>query len=281
MHLHTDHTFRIGTHHQHQGLPCQDYARSGTLDTGGSYAIVSDGCSSGGNTDIGARLITLSMEQALRDGFGGSLELITQRMHGYLGATQRLLAVKDRDLLATLLTAVVHPSGVACVSLLGDGVIAYADDDVGDIFALKVEWADNMPFYPAYHGTLRDQFCAHHRENAAAVTVEEWRITPTPYQYKNRTRTYSAFSGMDGIIWCHDATRGPENDGHRSIGLFSDGVLQVDGYSWQEVVGALMTFKQARGSFARRRMNRFLLDAKKRGTGPFDDIAMAVIHLEK
>ncbi len=65
MSLKTDHTFQIGLQHLQTGKPCQDFALSGTIADDLVYAIVSDGCSSGGMTDIGARLMVLATKRAI------------------------------------------------------------------------------------------------------------------------------------------------------------------------------------------------------------------------
>ena len=93
-------------------------------------------------------------------------------------------------------------------------------------------------------------------------------------------RPYSVTQGMNGVT-VQVRSGGNENYSRtlQSVGLFSDGVEQVDGMETDEVIQQLMNFKSTSGQFATRRMNRFLSEAKKSGRGPIDDIAMAVIHL--
>ena len=66
MQFFTDEYFHIGRAHLGNGQPCQDYALSGQTEET-AWAIISDGCSSGGKTDIGARLITLTTAKALKN----------------------------------------------------------------------------------------------------------------------------------------------------------------------------------------------------------------------
>ena len=66
MRFHADCSFHIGAQHLRLGLPNQDYALAGNLDDR-AYVVVSDGCSSGGRTDIGARLVSLAAARALRE----------------------------------------------------------------------------------------------------------------------------------------------------------------------------------------------------------------------
>jgi hypothetical protein len=76
-------------------------------------------------------------------------------------------------------------------------------------------------------------------------------------------------------FWNYEATADISD-----IALFSDGVTQVDGMDWRDVVAELLSFKSTEGDFVKRRMNRFLKDCQKHGKGPVDDISMACIHID-
>ena len=58
------------------------------------------------------------------------------------------------------------------------------------------------------------------------------------------------------------------------VSAVSNGVTQVDGMDWRDVVAELLSFKSTEGDFVKRRMNRFLKDCQKHGKGPIDDIAI-------
>src|SRR3989344_1803041 len=90
----TDHYFHIGSAHYRNGKPCQDYALSGVYGPV-ACAVVSDGCSTGRHTDVGARVLTLSTLQAIRDhtkASGGALDTavvsITSRQQQILSTTR-------------------------------------------------------------------------------------------------------------------------------------------------------------------------------------------------
>ena len=63
--FYVDDYFHIGQMHLGSGKPCQDYSFSGIIDEG-AFAIVSDGCSTGRHTDVGARIIVLSTVNAIQ-----------------------------------------------------------------------------------------------------------------------------------------------------------------------------------------------------------------------
>lgn len=270
MELKTDHSFHIGEQHIRQGKPCQDYALSGTLPPGLAYAIVSDGCSSGGMTDIGARLLSLALKQGLKE---GTTTGIVDRTTAYLISMQRSLELDTRDMLATGLLAFADNHQLASVLVIGDGVVV-EKSIVGSLIATKYEWSDNTPFYLAYGSELRKQFL----DREPTLTRESWSITDAENWRLLATEDVSAHATMQkGCWWEYQPPYGPWN--LDSIALLSDGVLQVDGWPWQKVVWELMNFKSTSGQFVTRRMNRFLVETKKLGRGPIDDIAMAVIHL--
>lgn len=269
MKLNVDHAFHIGEQHLRQGKPNQDYALSGALENGLHYGIVSDGCSSGGETDIGARLVSLALKQALASGPSVS---IVDRAQVYLDSMQCTLHLANRDLLATGMLVMGHESQFVSTLVLGDGLVVEQSMH-GTLYVHKYEWSDNMPYYLAYALSGRSEFLA--RE--PVLTEEFWSISgPDDWQY-HRTVERSTFEATrEGTKWSHEPPRGPWD--LASIAIISDGALQVDNLPWQRVVWELMHFKSTNGRFAARRMNRFLSEAKTRGRGPLDDIAMAVIH---
>lgn len=279
----TDHSFHIGEQHLKSGKPCQDYALSGVLQSGAAYAIVSDGCSSGGQTDIGARLMALATKRALTElattlAFPSKAQVskVNALRDTYLESYRMALGLDHRDLLATCLWAVVD-EGHAFYHVSGDGVVVIRYRNCWRMETF--DWAKNMPYYPAYQlgGTVES-----YREALADVAE--------PF---TRTLTGSHGDGIDAIIadtftinqgmkgwsdWLEMANPtgpGPLTD----IALFTDGVAQIDGVDTFDAASRLTWFKSTNGQFAVRRMNRFLAETRKIGRGPFDDIAMAVIHL--
>ena len=123
----TDHIFNIGTQHLRGGKPCEDYAFSGNLGDA-AYAIVSDGCSCGDKTDIGARLICLSTAQVIEDVWSQSRDIdvrdqVMKRQTILFASAASHFGLTIRDMLATSVYAVLSESG-AIAHVCGDGVIA-------------------------------------------------------------------------------------------------------------------------------------------------------------
>ncbi len=276
MTLTTDHTFHIGEQHLRTGKPNQDYVMSGILSNGLAYAVVSDGCSSGGMTDIGSRLVTLATKRAIEKYAKPSTwihkdEAVTEvnlLRDIYLEVYRESLGLGYQDLLATCLWAVSDQDSVL-IHVTGDGVVGIQSEE--DLQLHHFEWNKNAPYYPAYKlGSLDKQFKQAHEDSA------------TPFVYTN--------GGAEEQIVCYDVNEGLaghtirlKKDGHKktSVGLFSDGVELVDNFTYEETVNQLMAFKSTNGQFAVRRMNRFLKEASSIGKGPMDDISYAVIHLSQ
>jgi hypothetical protein len=273
-----DHSFHIGEQHLKNGKPCQDYADSGMLSDSVAYAIVSDGCSSGGKTDIGSRLMVLATEQALREQFNPvvpRLNAIKDARDAYLRSWRDSLHLENKDLLATGLF-IAADTNQCVVNIAGDGVLVIKTD--GYIIAKKYEWRKNTPFYPAYNliPEQKESFVALHEKAAGALTIETWSLDADTTELNN-VETISVTEGVG-----EDSFIISEMNGLVDLAaVMSDGVLQVDGVDWKDVVQELVAFKSMSGQFAVRRMNRFLAQAKEAGRGPIDDIAYAVIQFPK
>lgn len=280
MQLRTDHSFHIGEQHLRTGKPCQDYALSGQLSDELAFAIVSDGCSSGGMTDIGSRLSCLATKQALLE----SVENETQEEEVVVKARDKntelfrvALGLEHRDMLATNLFAVASTDEVF-VHLTGDGVVALQYEN--ELRITEYDWQQNMPFYPAYRAAGEENSFRRAQSDRYEHAMQLRRYSPRTEEQPHRGMYVDHIElerGMHGISNVH--TNSSVYGRLLSVGIFSDGVAQVDGIPTDQVVQELMAFKSTNGQFATRRMNRFLTDAKKRGRGPLDDIAMAVINL--
>jgi hypothetical protein len=95
-----------------------------------------------------------------------------------------------------------------------------------------------------------------------------------------RDREPYARSHPLGEVCCRDSRISLILGSWDFVAVFSDGVTQVDGMDWRDVVAELMNFKSIEGDFVKRRMNRFLKDCRAHGKGPIDDISMACIHID-
>lgn len=283
MTLMTDHSFHIGEQHLRNGKPCQDYALSGKLSDDLAYAIVSDGCSSGGMTDIGARLMALATKQALLEhgtDIGTQVDVINAKRDAYLKTYCTTLGLDIRDLLATSMWAIAHKDWVFA-NVTGDGVVVIQHEDDHEVH--RFDWHKNMPYYPAYGiGDMDESFKDSMSDNPKPLTHINEGLAPVGMGgcRDGVLMGLSAEAGMGSISISAGHLPPEEFQGPiKSIALFSDGIEQIDQVGYDQAIQELMAFKSTKGKFAVRRMNRFLQETKKAGRGPIDDIAIAVIHL--
>jgi hypothetical protein len=280
--MHTDSYFAIGYSHLTGGKPCQDYATAALLPEGAAYAIVADGCSTGGQTDVGARILALSTAQAIREHWSttrttqevAAVERITLQQRMVATTAQSVLGCDSSDMLSTCLYAYLAPAG-GFVHIQGDGVVAWQHMD-GRITMTRLDWADNAPFYPVYANDGYAEFVRYHGGNVDAnrLTSETWEYRPDGSCEPTDNRDYTLGEGIRGTSLFLPA------DDLRVVAVFTDGVTQIESVDWKDAVVQLLSFKATRGAFAKRRMMRVVKDARQLGNGPLDDLAYAVIYVE-
>lgn len=275
--MNADSTLNIGSTHS----LCQDYviARDGSPGNRGPCVILSDGCSSSSDTDIGARLLVRAMDQTLAAQALSDMEdLHKQSAQIALGwASQIGLSAESVD--ATLLTA--HVSGddliVACS---GDGVIVLeSHSGVLDVF--EISSPSGYPFYPSYiHQPERlaelvdnDRCRKHVRhfrraaaggsfelidEAASDSLTEVLHLKASDYKYAAVTS-----DGIHSFFHTQQSTSGK----------------RVEAVSLAEILDLFWSFKNSQGAFVERRMKKFRKDAQAKGWQHGDDLSMGVIHL--
>lgn len=290
--LSADHHFSIGQEHVTSGKPCQDHSLS-VFDESMACAVISDGCSRGGETDMGARVLTFAAVAAIRAYHArrkdvayipgpnepGIVAEVGARQHLVLSTVRRALGLARNDMLATCGYAFVTNEG-GVIHLAGDGVIATRSRD-GTITMSKFDWG-KAPFYPQYReeaggvGYVRE----HGDLRTIALTEEQWTHTPgSEKQFLHAGDVaWTVEEGMKGITRL--LTRESINDELAAVAVFTDGVLRVDGVDWKDVVVELMDFKTTAGLFVKRRLNGALKTFRKCGKGPMDDVAYAVIFIK-
>ncbi len=278
-----DSTFLIGSAHVNSGSPCQDYAHvkiSETSDT--AYIALSDGCSSGGLTDVGARiLVHRYLNQAHREyllGRENSLSL-TKRDLNYLG-------LKLEDMLATLVTIAADQSRII-IRLHGDGVIVLLRKD-GTRSIHYLDWADNTPAYPIYFSNLGravsmpERFWNHHKSSDIPTYDNSAVFDKSQDQY-----AHLVFNGSDRIVGEYGYYSLYGTQDLAGVAIFSDGVSQVvnrhtgEKIPVSEVVDSCLAFKNTTGSFLKRRVRKQMADWKRDSFEPVDDFSCAVLLIEE
>lgn len=144
-----DHHFEIGS--THTDIPCQDYSYSGIIN-GVTYGIILDGCSSAKDSDVGARLLHLSVKNTLEKNHIPNVmtldaeefsRLVLQQLKYCVG----ILDVPEETLYATMII-VLNKDDKFRVIAFGDGVIVVRTKD--RIKQINFKYTNNAPNYIAY-----------------------------------------------------------------------------------------------------------------------------------
>lgn len=286
MTFNTDSHFVIGRYHIRQNKPCQDHALDCTQDSGKvGIAVVSDGCSSGRHTDIGARVITCSAIRELnKTWFSPHDHRTPQFMAGAIIDSmihsKSVLALDTDDMLATCGYALMDERG-GLIHLLGDGCVAIKYTD-GAIHCTTLDWQYNTPFYLVYD-ISSDQvdfknIHLSHENGEKAMKITDLLIFPDGGMYDIDERFMNLTDAIKGY------TRYPKDPQTiECIAIFSDGVQdfqkgESERIPVEKVVYEMMNFKNYIGEFVKRRISAQLKAFAKEDIHPGDDFSMAVIH---
>lgn len=305
--MNVDHFFTIGTDHQAQGRPCEDYALSGAFDGGAVFGVVADGCSGAhAHTDVGARAIAWAFKRALAvhgaasgQWFGPGFQQALKDcflLHQYAGSAS--------DYLATVAGFAATPDDAA-VYLQGDGAVAlrYAD---GTIRLIELAWWDNTPFYLNYqlHPELLRQFEQRFDDGVIEPLVQvttTLRMAGAVPPGRNHAADVLATAapgvppgGVQGLVTVQDAPvrerfaleqtyEGhvlrfkPRQEGIVALAVLTDGISQVGALPTPDVVLELMAFKNHQGEFVKRRLLKALKELRREDAVPRDDLGMAAV----
>ncbi len=285
--MNADSAFIIGATH----AVCQDYAVAGngwptrpamhsTLPAA-PYVILSDGCSSSPDTDIGARLLVKAAEQTLltfRPWASELAEMHTEAARCALTWAE-VTGIRPQALDATLLTA--HLLGDELIlGCSGDGVIVVESwSGVIDVYAIS--YLAGYPLYPSYlHQperllTLTEGVCAgkevsHYRCNEVEETLRLEDTTTSAsltevFTVKASDYKYAALLS-DGI---HSFFTRQQTETSKS----------AEAIPMEEILKELISFNSVRGAFVARRLRKFLMECQTKGGQHRDDLAIGALYL--
>ena len=280
--MNADSAFQLGSTH----AVCQDYAVAGACAATAPeavagapcrpYVILSDGCSSSPDTDVGARLLVKAAERLLRES-GGPHACGLAGLHAEAArlalSWAELLGLSPQAVDATLLTA--HLDGEELVvGCSGDGVVCLQTTG-GALDVYAVSYPCGYPVYPAYaHQPARLQALA----DAGRARKEVTRLRAVSAGERLRQADVSNGGGPTEVFAVGTA-------GYRFAALLSDGVQsffhagRAEAIPLESVLPELVSFKNTRGAFVGRRMKGFLKDCRQKGWRHADDLSLAALHL--
>lgn len=286
--MNADSAFQIGASH----AICQDYSLAGNCLPGKSsaksgaqvnpYVILSDGCSSSPDTDIGARLLVKAAEQTLlgldRSAASDPAEIHAEAARRALMWAE-LAGLHSQAVDATLLTA--HLQGDKLIlGCTGDGVMCL-QSAAGVLDVYSISYASNYPLYPSYTHQP-ERLLAWEEVERSRKEVKHFRCDSIEAPLRLRD-TWS--SDLPTEVFTLRASD------YKSVALFSDGIhsfysaeqtetsKRVQVIPVEEVLCGFVSFKSVRGAFVGRRMNRFLKECLARGWRHMDDLAIGALYL--
>lgn len=264
---------------------CQDYAWCRQV-TGPIFpfqaAIISDGCSSSPDTDIGARLLVRTAYSNILL-YGSSFKLNTITMKSLENIVRGQFLLSNHCLDATLLTAIENEKGDVLVRIYGDG-LALGRRKTGEIDYYLIEFSNNAPGYLSYlldekaldyfiNNKINGERCGTRFicQNFNGRRTNSWEhLSSTNLD----TMFYSIVFPKDFYDLVLIST-----DGIRSFQKKENTGELLD-LSEQDVINQLLDIKGFTGQFFKRRcmkfFNNFCKDNQWQHT---DDFGAAVIHL--
>jgi len=275
---------------------CQDYALSGT-----NKIVVADGCSGSQLSDIGSRVLSITAINKIAQiddlhQFDASECILLAR------PSAKMLDLPDTCLDATLLGAAGWENCLQAFCY-GDGTIAIKTKN-GDIVVIDVAYTDSHPFYINY---LHDRtgrhpyWLKHHNQKKITLSIirENGEVQSIEDDCSGITRI-SANGGIGiGIVRIFpyktivDIVQDNIDKASESISwiaIMSDGVhsfyepiitetsKQNKPISYFEILKELLTFKNYKGKFVQRRLNRFIKNCDKKNWHNADDVSLAAIY---
>jgi Protein phosphatase 2C len=278
MAYHMDSYFAIGKQHANEGKPCQDYAIA-CVEGDTAIAVVSDGCSTGGMTDVGARIVAHSVLKMVKDKPG--FDFLCRKNHEFHWAipshrwiydSAQGLSLKDEDLYATSLLIRACEESLK-VHILGDGVVAHKFQD-GSIWARRYEWDKGAPYYPIYSPQEFVDQVSDGDWDALSCSAEDYRYSPSKKEWILHEK--QALTSREGIHGFSPWISKPKTSSFSQefLAVFSDGVTQIKDVDWKDAVFQLLDFKNTTGQFVKRRMMKAL-----KTMTPLDDISCAVLRI--
>jgi hypothetical protein len=267
--LNLDTFLEIGNQHK----VCEDYIVSGNTPV--PYIILSDGCSTANNSEMGARILCHLAKQYLKYNKDEIHDLDYWKLGQWVihnaEQTARQLGLSISCLTATLIVA-YYVDDYIRIMIYGDGsfITINAQDNI-DI--ISIEFSGNAPYYLVY---LIDSF-RHDLYDKAKNTKK------VIYHYADGSET------EDESAYDHPMDFKIRTVNVPTVLVASDGIdtfLRKSGAVTQhlkahEIINPCVAFKNIKGEFLKRRLNKQMKVFEQEGIGHFDDLSLgAFLNIE-
>jgi len=256
MKIRLDAHFIIGNSH----TVCEDYAKVAYLPNTDTYvAIVSDGCSSASNTDVGSRIVSLAALKAIENGY--DKHTFREIFLLNLAEFSSMLGLQH-ELTATIMIAIVQDNQLI-VLVQGDGVIYVEHEDHSEL--ATISFSENAPAYPFYSidDDMIEQF-NDMNQKCTITTNNNVQISNANANDFTLIRTYNDISKIKKVV------------------LFSDGIESFkqnnQSINMENIYKSIIDFKNVKaGSFAIRKLTRLQKEWALNKITHEDDLSIASI----
>ena len=250
---------------------CQDFALAGIV-AGSGYALLSDGCSSSCDVDLGARLLAHGALDRLRscllaDRDFDPVSLAKEAINKAALAISHFSNIEKAALDATLLLAVLRPDGRLRICAWGDGAVLVRQGDAVQAFLLH--YVKNAPFYLSYSldaGRLANFKAAGGGRLSVESLGNAKELVLCPSSPLEPFVVDLALAPGDAAVLVTDG-----------LGQFVDQDNQS--ISWERLVPDFLSYKQTQGTFLRRRLNFFFRQNRSQNVRHLDDVSAAALIL--
>jgi len=289
----TDIFLRRGSEHD----ICEDYILNGKNPF--PYVIVSDGCSSAKNTDIGARVLATCAKNILleydfvkfflENTNGGDRYTSIYRSLGLTIIMNALTFIKtlklDEQCLSATLIISFCLNNYVYTYVYGDGSVIYTDN-FGTVVR-KVTFPSNAPFYLIYMKDVNKEKEYIRKYGDEKKIIENIRINPnmvskqylkdldvpTSFTHENKAGSPAVFRDL----MYSDVT------GSGILLVTSDGIetfvrtLTMEKYDHDDIINNITAFKNLGGVFVKRRLKKFLSEMARKKISHLDDLSIGGI----
>lgn len=243
---------------------CEDYMLYGTEPF--PYIIISDGCSSSKNTDVGARILAHTTRRNIKTAFDYSYKEFGMLVAALSKASIQSLGLSTTAMDATLIM-VAYINGMYNVRLYGDGSIFY------DSRYLTLDYTGNAPYYLSYW-VDRERANAFLDKFGSYVTLIENSEGFTQKNTIDIDETFFVFSKFLADV--------KSDRPNHPLLIASDGIEQISTLNKQTMdaktmAKAFTNFKTTKGEFVKRRVLREMKNQEKQGYYSMDDLSVGCI----
>ena len=259
--MNTDTFIEIGKQHK----ICEDYIISGVKPV--PFIILSDGCSSSKNTEMGARILCYMAKQYIQYRKSELPHLDYRKMGNWVihnaEMSARQLGLDITSLDATLIVSFIL-NDIIKIYIYGDGCVVLHNNM--ETVIKTIDFSDNAPYYLSY--LVDDYRAGLYRERRPHRIIRS--------EYSN------------GEIYCNEDPYDEPVDIQLNINNYDSMLITSDGLQSfivedpkiqrpakpYEIIDGFLSFKNTKGEFLKRRMKRHMSDLQKFGIGHYDDLSV-------